>query len=176
MRKLGIVIALTAAATLGSIGFAGTASAQGSLPIDDPVCTTLDSIADGSAENPQGPNGNNEPFDSTFAGAAKTCHESVANDQLRPSPLLCGITKGLTNAGFPDPPAGVPAEINDGAVDQGANDLPIWAFEKCGDSDDDDDDDGDGSNNPPAAGGGGAAVQGANAAADGGLPRTGGEL
>lgn len=174
MRKLGIILAVMIAATLG---YSGTASAQQAEPIR-PVCDAFQSAADGAPDGDP-VNGTGEPFTSTFQGAADSCNESIDNDTVMPTQLLCGITDGLTNAGVPDPPAGVPAAVNDGAVDQPLVDdgtLPTDFYpcddgddgctENCGNGPGDDDDD-------DAEVG---AVQRSNATADGGLPRTGGEL
>lgn len=164
MRKLGIVIALSAAATLG---LAGHASADGH---EDTLCPVLDDFAAGAAEN------DGEPLTSTFEGAAKTCKQSNQSVGLQPSPLLCGVAKGLDarpggDLGQPTLGSDTVGAVNDGLADN-VPENPVVGFQKCGGA-------GGGGKDPsPSGGGGGAAPQvlAANATADGGLPRTGGEL
>lgn len=175
MRKLGIVIALTAAATLGSIGFAGTASADGH---EEALCSNItgNPIAENFGQDPSG--GGGEPLASIVEGAHETCVETNMGVGLQPSGLLCGAAKGLdarpgADLGQPIGSMTVGA-VNDGLAG-GVPANPVVGFQACGDPTPPPPAPPSGGGSKPAAGGG-STVQGANAAADGGLPRTGGEL
>ncbi|HLG01433.1 MAG TPA: hypothetical protein VI916_13280 [Acidimicrobiia bacterium] len=146
MRKLGIVIALTAAATLGSFGFAGTASAQSlrDLPAGG------NEICDGAA----GFEGQAGPFEPVRAGFEDNACNAGGGGGANP---LCDVLVAL-------PAELAPVTGPVGGQAGCATTPPPPPAPPAGPS-----------NNPPAAGGG-STVQGANAAADGSLPRTGGEL
>jgi len=171
MRKLGILIAITAAATLG---IAGTASAQVDLPVDVPVdaangheetlCPAIDGVV-GTVV------GGGLPADDTQKGLNETCTTSNQDDGLLPSPTLCGIQKDITDGGGADI-AAVVDQVH-GTLAGATADLPgVNLKHPCSVGGDDN----GGTKTTSGGKGGGSDVQANNAAADGSLPRTGGEL
>lgn len=164
MRKLGIILAVMIAATLG---YSGTASAQSQEQFCNDV---IGGIAEGAADS---------PIDDTTAGAQADCNSSdptAPNIDLNNT--LCGLEKDVTET--VEPLGAVPAGVHGGLDDfedmaepEGFPDVldfdhPCGAEDPPGDDDDNNGDDDDGDEV--------AAVQRSNATADGGLPRTGGEL
>lgn len=166
MRKLGIVIALVAAATLGSFGFAGTASAQ--EEVQGPLCDqVIGGVAGATVDT---------PINDTTAGAQDSCNQSFEESKVVADPLLCGVEKDVTE--LVEPLGAVPAGVHGGLDDledtlEGGGFPDIVDFDHpCNVVVDSTSTNGGGS----APNGPSAQVQAANATADGGLPRTGAEL
>ncbi len=151
MRKLGIIIAIAAVATLG---FAGKASAQ-----LEPLCDVPQAIADGSDQDPIAPfpGGPGTPVKQITQGAADACNEQDI------VPLICGVADGIEGMSGGDPlSAGIKENVG-------------CAAPPTGDDDDDDDKKAkkDKKKGDPEVEG---EVVDRNAAPGGTLPRTGGEL
>lgn len=162
MRKLGILLTVMVAATLG---YSGTASAQ------EQICGLTEEIA-GGAEG--------SPIDDTTAGLDADCKESVAEQKVNVNETLCGLSKDVGELTAPELGGAVDTvhggvhEAETGLEEGGVPDI-IDADHPCaagnGGGGGDDDDTGDDDDNTEVE-----AVQRTNATADGGLPRTGGEL
>lgn len=168
MRKLGIVIAITAAATLG---FTGHASAQSQEDFCDGV---IGAIAEGGADS---------PINDTLAGAQKSCNQSTPPPELHvvADPLLCGLEKDVGEV--LDPALGEAVGSVHGGLDEIETQAEAGGFPDIVDFDHPcvtegggGGGNGGGGGGNGGGGGGAPAVQAANAAPDGGLPRTGGEL
>lgn len=161
MRKLGIILAVMVAATLG---YSGTASAQ------EQICEVTGGLADGTADS---------PINDTTAGLDGDCNESVAEQKLNANQTLCGLEKDVAEsplAPASEAVAGVHGGLDDNVeppLDENIADIVDFDH-PCAAGDDDDDDDGNGNGDDDDAQV--EAVQRSNATADGGLPRTGGEL
>lgn len=176
MRKLGILIATLAVTALTVVGFAASpAQAQSSDDFKEGVCEGViqDRLAEGAREN------DGEPLTSTFDGAAESCRQSADEMKLKPSPLLCGIAKGLDARPGGELGSTAVVPVNDGIAGSPIGDTPVATFEAC--PTEPQADPGPTKENPPAGNGGGGAevapqVLANNAAGDGGMPRTGGEL
>ncbi len=166
MRKLGIILAVMIAATLG---YSGTASAQQAELCDQ----VIGGIADGAAES---------PIDDTTAGLQDDCNESFTEQKVNVNETLCGLSSDVGET--LDPALGDAVDQVHGGVHGAEEALEDGGLPDIVDADhpceaegtntnntpppaDDDDDDDD-----PVV----EAVQRSNATADGGLPRTGGEL
>lgn len=161
MRKLGILLAVMVAATLG---YSGTATAQ------EQICGLTEEIA-GGAEG--------SPIDDTTAGLDADCKESVAEQKVNVNETLCGLSKDVGELTAPELGGAVDTvhggvhEAETGLEEGGVPDI-VDADHPCAAGDDDDDDDngnGNGDDDTQVE-----AVQRNNATPDGGLPRTGGEL
>lgn len=165
MRKLGIILAVMIAATLG---YSGTASAQQAELCDQ----VIGGIADGAAES---------PIDDTTAGLQDDCNESFTEQKVNVNETLCGLQSDVGETLDPalgdvvDQVHGGVHEAEKALEDGGLPDIvdadhPCAADEDPPEGDDDDDTNGDDDDTQVEA------VQRSNATADGGLPRTGGEL
>lgn len=175
MRKLGIVVAIAAAA-LYTLGFSGVASAQEQLK---PACDVFQQIHDQAAPNdPSG--GGGEPVASSAQGLADSCNNSIDDQKVEPSPALCGVAKGLD--AVPGEQLGTDigsqtvGAVNDGLADN-VPDNPLIGLDKCAQAPDGN---GGPTTNPPSQGSPNQQPQvlAQNATADGSMPRTGvnGEL
>lgn len=177
MRKLGIVIALSAAATLG---IAGTASAQVDPPVDPPVdAAAAQDDAQNVAEAVGCPPANATPLGAQAPGGACTGYPVPTPDQAGITKYVCGVVNSvntLTKNNFPAPLnvgyEGAPANPATDAIKSNCKvDTDCAKTNTCPT------DKGKTNTNGGGGGGGGnAAVQAANAGGDGSLPRTGGEL
>ena len=171
MRKFFIATALTALATVG-IGI-GTASAE---PQDD-VEHVVEVVAcpwNNAADENSG--GQLNPAESDPSGmAAGRCDDypAISEDYLIPDYIPCDVLKAVGDAAANN---GVPAvpDVTNAVRDAVPCEVDTGCTENCGGNpkvgdDDDDDDDDDGAEVKDDV------VQN-NAASDGSLPRTGGEL
>ncbi|HVM41294.1 MAG TPA: hypothetical protein VM618_11015 [Acidimicrobiia bacterium] len=170
MRKLGIIFAIATAATLG---FGGSAYADGH---EEAVCTAVDGVVGAVVDS-------GLPLDDTQAGLNETCVQTNTTNGLSPSPLLCGLSKDVGEVVDPALGGAIDDPVHGqvvAGVDGGLEATPLAGVLTTDYPCDGDDPNPpkNNTNNPPTTtgGGGGPApeVLANNAAADGGLPRTGG--
>lgn len=177
MRKLGILIATLAVTALTVVGFAASpAQAEGH---EETLCPAVDGVTGAVVDG-------GVPLDDTAAGGTESCVQSglpLAGNGLVLDPLLCGLEKDITeeiHEGLGGAVGSVHGGLDDAedALEEGGLPENIVGFDHPCKAEPTDK-----KITPkpdPGNGGGGAEVApqvlANNAAGDGGMPRTGGEL